>query len=185
MLRLWLVTLLLTAAVHRSDAIITLRGAFEPNAPFDVRVWGNFSSPSFVFPELADDDFGIPELQGKPRCAAGRARRTRVGPRAHCRRSLRSHSMGVALGGGGFRASVMALGWVRGLHEVRGHAGWGFEAGGGGGGSRFAAARLRADCGLRLQPARAAARRPTPPAAPLLPPCALPRRPACWAACAT
>lgn len=70
-----------------------LRGAYEPDSAYDVRVWKNFTSSNFIFPELADDDFGMPGLQGKP-------------------------SIGICLGGGGFRANIMSLGWIRALHKV-------------------------------------------------------------------
>jgi hypothetical protein len=87
------ITLVFLAAVGGVEGVITLRGAFEPESSFDVRTWTNYSSPDFVFPELSDDEFGMPALAAKP-------------------------SVGVALGGGGFRAGIMALGWIRGLHEV-------------------------------------------------------------------
>jgi hypothetical protein len=44
-------------------------------------VWPNYTSPDFIFPELRDDDYGLPDLAAKP-------------------------SLGIALGGGGFRAMV-------------------------------------------------------------------------------
>lgn len=86
-------TLLLLAAAG-AHAVLEVKGAYQPSAPFDVRVWPNYTSPGFVFPELADDEWGLSELQEKP-------------------------EIGVAFGGGGFRAAIMALGWARGLQEVR------------------------------------------------------------------
>ena len=91
----WLVGTLLGAVLLHGCWAITIEvgPAYSPARSFDVRVWTNYSSDGFVFPELADDDWGMPELQGKP-------------------------SVGVALGGGGFRATIMSLGWIRGLHLV-------------------------------------------------------------------
>lgn len=48
-----------------------------------------------LYPEVSEGDYGIPHIKAKP-------------------------SLGVAMSGGGFRATTCASGWLRGLHNVRG-----------------------------------------------------------------
>eukprot|EP00931_Biecheleriopsis_adriatica_P017564 TRINITY_DN12554_c0_g1_i2.p1 TRINITY_DN12554_c0_g1~~TRINITY_DN12554_c0_g1_i2.p1 ORF type:complete len:573 (-),score=96.76 TRINITY_DN12554_c0_g1_i2:75-1793(-) len=56
-----------------------------------AKVWPMRSG--FVFPELRSDDDGVPALQRKP-------------------------SFAICLSGGGFRATTLALGWIRALHKM-------------------------------------------------------------------
>jgi hypothetical protein len=60
-----------------SGHLVAAEGAYKPSEPVNVRVWTNSSSsPPFVYPELSDGDFGMPQLQKKPNlgiCVSGGA----------------------------------------------------------------------------------------------------------------
>jgi hypothetical protein len=46
--------------------LIAAETAYKPAGPITVRVWTNSSSsPPFVYPELSDGEFGMPQLQKK------------------------------------------------------------------------------------------------------------------------
>lgn len=54
---------------------------------------GDATQPGFVFPELSDGEFGIPNLQAKG-------------------------SFGIGVSGGGLRATSLAIGWLRGMQRL-------------------------------------------------------------------
>jgi len=58
-----------------------------------AEVWLGVGEPGFIFPELREDDDGVPALQAKP-------------------------SFAICLSGGGFRATTCALGWMRAFHSL-------------------------------------------------------------------
>jgi hypothetical protein len=75
---------------------LSLDKVFEPSGPAKVHVWSRTDKPDFVYPEQSESGpWGIPSLLKKP-------------------------NFGVAISGGGFRATTLGYGWVRALHEVRG-----------------------------------------------------------------
>ena len=53
----------------------------------------HFKKKKLVYPELSAGPYGMPALQAKP-------------------------NLGIAVSGGGYRATTMALGWLRGLHAL-------------------------------------------------------------------
>ena len=66
---------------------------FQPTDPAAVHVWTGTDGPDFVYPEQSEGDFGMPELTKKP-------------------------SFGIAVSGGGYRATTLAYGWLRAMYEV-------------------------------------------------------------------
>jgi hypothetical protein len=69
-------------------------GVFVPKEPAPVHVWTGTDGADFVYPEQSDGDFGMPALTEKP-------------------------NFGIAVSGGGYRATTLAYGWLRAMHEVR------------------------------------------------------------------
>jgi hypothetical protein len=63
--------LLVSIYIH----VVAAERAYKPAGPVTVRVWTNSSSsPPFVYPELSDGEFGMPQLQKKPNlgiCVSG------------------------------------------------------------------------------------------------------------------
>lgn len=66
---------------------------YRPDGWVTGDVWQYGDGSAFVFPELSDGPYGVPELQRRPDFA-------------------------VALSGGGYRATTLALGWLRALHAL-------------------------------------------------------------------
>ncbi|GBF94754.1 hypothetical protein Rsub_07637 [Raphidocelis subcapitata] len=80
------------AAVPRAAlAAPPATGTFKPAANVTGTIWTY--GPGFTYPELSSSAWGMPELQRRP-------------------------SFGIALSGGGYRATTLALGWVRALHSI-------------------------------------------------------------------
>ncbi|KAF8060477.1 OHP1 [Scenedesmus sp. PABB004] len=90
---------LLLLALAQPAAALPIKGGaareavFTPRGNVSARVWTNASAPGFVWPELSDTEFGMPAL-------------------------LRRPNLGIALSGGGMRATTLALGWVRALWQM-------------------------------------------------------------------
>jgi hypothetical protein len=82
------------AALGCLCAPAALAGVYVPEDTVTVHVWKGSNAPGFVYPEQQSGDWGIRSLQERP-------------------------NFGVAVSGGGYRATTTALGWMRGLFEVR------------------------------------------------------------------
>lgn len=67
------------------------QGTYKPEGNVTAAVWTGANLPTFVYPELSSSEYGIPSLQAKP-------------------------DFGIAVSGGGYRATTLALGWVRALY---------------------------------------------------------------------
>lgn len=66
---------------------------YQPNKSVNTYTWAGARSPDFSYPELSNSEWGIPSVLAKP-------------------------NFGIALSGGGYRATTLALGWVRALYAM-------------------------------------------------------------------
>jgi hypothetical protein len=86
------VLLALALGAAPAAAVWSEPGTYKPDGVIEGAVWRLV--PGFVYPELdPKGPWGIPSLQAKP-------------------------NFGIAMSGGGYRATTLALGWARALHAL-------------------------------------------------------------------
>jgi hypothetical protein len=85
--------LLCAALLFTCSAWAARDGVYVPDKPIEVHYWTGTEKSTFVYPEQTKGEWGMPSLLQKP-------------------------NLGIAVSGGGFRATTLALGWVRALYEV-------------------------------------------------------------------